>query len=205
MRETLPLGGHHIYDRLVARRLQHFYDRLAARRPEATSILDIGCGPGHMAAELARRHPAAQVTGIDLDPVQLGLARRHVSANLRYEPGASHDIPCSDASVDWILATETFHHWAQPLPSLHEMRRVLRPGGEAWIVEGAGDMTADEFTAWSGRRPFPFLMPWVRWIFRRHGYLPDALEKDVLSPARRVFDHVDHVREDGWWIVRLRR
>ncbi len=203
VRETLPWGGHHIFDRVVARRLQRFYDRITKRRPTARRILDVGCGPGHLAAALAHTHPEAQVRGIDMDPVQVRLARRHAADNLRYDVGASHALPVEDGAVDWVLATETFHHWSRPDDSLHELRRVLAPGGEAWIIEGAGDMTRDEFIAWTGKRPFPLLMPWVRWVFSNHGYVEADLQRDVLEPARRVFAEVNHEREDGWWIVTL--
>ncbi len=205
MRETLPFGGHHIFDRLVARRLQAFYHRLAQRRPDARAILDIGCGPGHMAAALADSHPDGDVLGLDLDPVQVRLARRHHErSNLRYEEGASHDLPLADESLDWVLTSESYHHWSQQDTSLQEIHRVLKPGGECWIIEGAGDMTKDELAAWSGRRPLPGVIIWVRWVFTLHGYLPDALQREVLDRAEASpFEEVQVAREDGWWIVRL--
>ncbi len=205
MRETLPWGGHHIFDVLVARRLQAFYGRLAQRRPDATAILDIGCGPGHMAAALAEAHPGADVVGLDLDPVQVRLARRHhARPNLRYEEGASHALPMADGSLDWVLTSESYHHWSEQTRSLEEIHRVLRPGGEFWIIEGAGDMSKAELAAWTGRRPWPGVIYWVRLIFRTHGYMPDALEREVLDKARASpFGDAAVVREDGWWIVRL--
>ncbi len=205
MRETLPWGGHHIFDILVARRLQAFYDRIAVRHPEARDIVDMGCGPGHLAAALAQSHPHADVQGIDLDPVQVRLARRHHElTNLTFDEAPSHDLPFDDASKDWAVATETFHHWSEPARSLHEIHRVLRPGGEFWIIEGAGDMTKDELEAWTGRRPLPGLTFWVRFIFKRHGYMPEALRRDVIAAAEASpFGGAEVTREDGWWVVRL--
>lgn len=204
VRETLPLGGHHIFDRLVARRLQRFYDRIASRRPEARAILDVGCGPGHLAAAAARGHPEADVLGVDLDPVQIRLARRHEAPNLRFELGASHELGLPDESRDWVLATETFHHWSKPGESLTEVFRVLRPGGTFWIIEGAGDMTRDELAAWTGRRPFPGLIWWVRLIFTTHGYTTKRLqERLVPALSDSPFGAPRVVREDGWWIIEL--
>ncbi len=197
MRETLPWGGHHIFDRLVARRLQRFYERFLERLPDAQDVLDVGCGPGHLAAALSER---ADVLGIDLDPVQIKIARR-AHPDVRFQEGASHALPVPDASQDWVLATESFHHWSRPHESAVEIHRVLRPGGQWWIVEGAADMTKDEFTAWTGRRPFPGLMAWVRMVFTQHGYSHTALEQDVLPVVAPHF-HVEVEREDGWWIVR---
>lgn len=51
-------------------------DRLAAARPEPRHIVEIGCGTGHNLCGLARRFPGAQITGIDLSPDMLAIARR---------------------------------------------------------------------------------------------------------------------------------
>ncbi len=201
MRETLPWGGHHIYDRLVARQLQRFYDQLALG-VRANDILDLGCGPGHLAAAIAQAQPDASVCGMDLDPVQVRLADRHAAPNLRYAVGASHAIPLDDESQDWVLATETFHHWKHPRRSLAEIARVLRPGGQLWIVEGAGDMTRDEFEAWTGKKPFPLLMVWVRAVFRRHGYTTKKLHRVVIPLLEASAFDAAIERVHGWWVIR---
>ena len=51
-------------------------DRLAATAPEARRLLEIGCGTGHNLCGLAHRFPEAQITGIDLSPDMLAIARR---------------------------------------------------------------------------------------------------------------------------------
>ena len=207
MRQTLPLGGHHLYDHVVARRLQRFYDRIAGRRPDARAVLDVGCGPGHLAAALARTHPDADVLGVDLDPAQLRIARHHHGApNLSFRGGASHALPLPDGSRDWVLATETFHHWIEPERSLTEVHRVLRPGGAFWLVEGAGDMTRAELAAWTGRTPFPGLTWWVRQVFRVHGYTRRTLEGEVLPMLEASpFGGANVAREDGWWVLEMRK
>ncbi len=204
MRETLPLGGHHFFDLLVARRLQRFYDRIAARNPQARAILDVGCGPGHLAAAIAKQRPHADVLGVDLDPVQIRLARRHQAPNLDFAVAGAHELGLPAASRDWVVATETFHHWSKPEASLAEIHRVLKPGGSFWIIEGAGDMTRDELAAWTGRRPFPGLTTWVRLIFRTHGYTPKNLYGRLLPLLEgSSFEKAVVTREDGWWIIEL--
>lgn len=51
-------------------------DRLSAARPEPCRLLEIGCGTGHNLYGLARRFPGARITGIDLSPDMLAIARR---------------------------------------------------------------------------------------------------------------------------------
>ncbi len=131
---------------------------------------------------------------------------KHQAPNLQYQIGASHDLDLPAASRDWVLASETFHHWIDPDGGLDEIHRVLQPGGALWIIEGAGDMTRDELQAWTGRRPFWGLTWWVRQVFRVHGYTTSALERDVVRRAKASpFGGCEVAREDGWWIVQMRK
>lgn len=203
MRETLPHGGHALYHHFVARRLASFYDRLAQQVPPARRILDVGCGPGQLARSLTH-HQEATVIGVDLDPVQVRTARRHteVGAGPLFVTGDVRCLPFPDGAFDLVVTTESYHHWGDPDRGLAETHRVLAPGGHLWIVEGAGDQTRKELSAWSGRRVPPGLHTLARWIFRRHGYLPEALEHDVLGPLKASPFASHHVRRvDGWWIV----
>lgn len=178
-----------------------FYQRIAERRPEARAIVDMGCGPGHLAAALAEAHPEATVTGMDVDPAQVRIARRN-HPGTRFQVGSSDATGLPAESADWVLATETYHHWSRPAEALAEIHRILRPGGRFWIVEGCGDMTKAELAAWTGRRPFPGLIFWVRLIFTRHGYRAAALQRDVVERLEASpFGGCDVQREDGWWIV----
>lgn len=206
MRETFPPGTRRLFDLLARRVLQRFYDRLATRRPEARAVLDLGCGPGHLAAAVARTHPGADVLGIDLDPRMVRMAqRRHHGRNLSFREGTAHDLSLPDASRDWVLTTESYHHWSRKPQSLDEVRRVLRPGGRFWLVEAAGDVTRDELAAWTGRRPWPGVTRLVRAATRSHGYTTDRLQSDVLPLLEPRFREVRVDREDGWWVVQATR
>ncbi len=205
MRETLPWGGHAFYDRLVASRLKTFYTRIADQFPFEGDFLDIGCGPGQLAAALHRLRPDARVVGMDLDPVQVKRAQRN-HPDVDYRVGDSGDLPFGDASMDRIIATESFHHWAEPEKALEEMHRVLRPGGQFWIVEGAGDQTRDEYRAWTGRPVWPGMLTVARIVFTLHGYTTARLE-DVVLPLvdASPFGGAEVDRVDGWWMVRMTR
>lgn len=106
-------------------------------------VLDVGTGFGPLAFELARRHPV-QVTGADRDGPVLGVARR-LAAGLagNLAAGSSVDfvqapaeaLPFADRTFDLVTASLLFQHLADPEPVVDEMRRVLRPGGHAFVFD----------------------------------------------------------------------
>ena len=101
------------------------------------AILDIGCGPGDLAAMLAKRLPQVRVVGLDLSPSMVELAReRHgAEGRLRFEAGDAASLPFEAQSFDLVVSTLSLHHWPDPGAAFGEMRRVLRPGGAAFIYD----------------------------------------------------------------------
>jgi 2-polyprenyl-6-hydroxyphenyl methylase/3-demethylubiquinone-9 3-methyltransferase len=90
-------------------------------------VLDVGCGEGVFAAELARA--GAQVVGIDAAEEPLRRARaRHPELDLRLVDGEG-DWPLPDAGFDAVWAGEVIEHVADTAAWLSEVRRVLRSGG----------------------------------------------------------------------------
>lgn len=104
-------------------------------------VLDLGCGAGHLAAELVGR--GAQVVGVDGS----GRLLRHAGALLG--DGAElhrHDLEepllfAADASFDGVVAALVLHHVDARAQLLGEVARVLRPGG--WFVVSTHHPTAD--------------------------------------------------------------
>jgi 2-polyprenyl-3-methyl-5-hydroxy-6-metoxy-1,4-benzoquinol methylase len=94
-------------------------------------VLDVGCGEGHFAAELARA--GAQVVGIDVAEVPLRRARgRHPELDLRLV-AAEGPWELADASFDVVWAGEVIEHVADTAAWLSEVRRVLRSGGRLLV------------------------------------------------------------------------
>jgi 2-polyprenyl-3-methyl-5-hydroxy-6-metoxy-1,4-benzoquinol methylase len=90
-------------------------------------VLDVGCGEGRFAAELARA--GVEVVGIDVAAEPLRRAReRDPELDLRQAPPAGA-WPLQDASFDAVWAGEVIEHVADTAGWLSELRRVLRSGG----------------------------------------------------------------------------
>jgi 2-polyprenyl-3-methyl-5-hydroxy-6-metoxy-1,4-benzoquinol methylase len=90
-------------------------------------VLDVGCGEGRFAAELA--DAGARVVGVDVAEEPLRRARaRHPQLDLRLVP-AEGAWDLQDASFDVVWAGEVIEHVADTAAWLSEVRRVLRSGG----------------------------------------------------------------------------
>ena len=113
---------------------------VAAVHPPAVSVLDVGCGPAHLAIRLAREH-GLRVTAVDLDPAMVARATRNVErafgpaddSRPAVVQGDVADLPFAEGSFDLVVSTFSMHHWADPAAGLTELHRVLRPGGRALI------------------------------------------------------------------------
>jgi ubiquinone/menaquinone biosynthesis C-methylase UbiE len=95
------------------------------------TVVDVGCGPGHAVAELAAAH--LKTIGVDPDPDAIAAARAR-TADAMFHVARSDELPLEDESVDGYRASRLFHLLADPLPTLTEARRVLRPGGRIVLV-----------------------------------------------------------------------
>ena len=100
-------------------------------------VLDIGCGPGFLAAEMADAvGPAGSVHGIDPSPAMLTIAAgRSAAAPLTFEPGEATTLPLADTSIDVVTATQVYEYVADVAAALAEVRRVLRPGGRLLVLD----------------------------------------------------------------------
>jgi 2-polyprenyl-3-methyl-5-hydroxy-6-metoxy-1,4-benzoquinol methylase len=103
-------------------------DFLLGRIHAGERVLDVGCGEGCFAAELARA--GAEVVGIDVaaEPLRRARERHPELVDLRRLPSAG-TWPLEDASFDAVWAGEVIEHVADTAGWLSELRRVLRSGG----------------------------------------------------------------------------
>lgn len=98
-----------------------------------TKLLDVGCGPGTISAELSLSTPQGSVTAIDLSSDVIELAKREHSAadypNLNFDTGDVYALNYPDNSFDIVYTHQVLQHLGKPIEALLEMKRVLRPGG----------------------------------------------------------------------------
>jgi ubiquinone/menaquinone biosynthesis C-methylase UbiE len=127
---------------------------IARVAPEEARVLEVGCGPGRLSILLARRH-GLRVSGVDLDPEMIELARANAAAEGDGETpsfvvGNASALSFPDESFDLVVSTLSMHHWADPSTALNEIGRVLRPHGRALVWDLRGG-----FVPMHGRLPDP--------------------------------------------------
>ncbi len=97
------------------------------------SILDVGCGPGTITADLADRVGDGEVVGLDRAGEVVAAATADFPAtghpNLRFTTGDVYELGFADESFDVVYAHQVLQHLTDPVAALVEMARVVRPGG----------------------------------------------------------------------------
>ncbi|MFE9339823.1 methyltransferase domain-containing protein [Streptomyces sp. NPDC007063] len=96
-------------------------------------VLDIGCGPGTITADLAARVPQGSVTGLDaasgiLDQARATAQERGLT-NTAFTTGDVHALDFTSGDFDVVHAHQTLQHVGDPVGALREMRRVCAPDG----------------------------------------------------------------------------
>lgn len=122
-------------------------DRLWRRRlvreiGSANLVLDIATGTAEVAIEASNRLNEARVIGIDPSEKMLRLGRRKIESlgmggKVTLIQGVAENLPFKDDTFDGVTIAFGIRNTIDPLNSLREMKRVLRPGGKAGILEFA--------------------------------------------------------------------
>lgn len=132
------------YDGLVAatireRKFRAAVIEQAGLRP-GQRVLDLGCGTGTLAIEMARHCPGLQIFGLDGDPGVLARAERKATqagVEITWQQGLATKLPYPEASFDRAVSTLFFHHLAaqDKVSAATELYRVLRPAGQLHVAD----------------------------------------------------------------------
>jgi SAM-dependent methyltransferase len=135
-------------------------EHVTAGRPRPL-VVDLGCGPGSLAARLAARLPRADIVAVDMDPLLLELGRTHHAEAARFvdvtvgTDGWTAHLGV-DRPLDAAVSTTALHYLAEPelRRTYRELAALLRPGGA--LVNGdhlpPDRAPFSEITAHVGRR-----------------------------------------------------
>jgi SAM-dependent methyltransferase len=108
----------------TARAVEPLLDGAGVR--DGSVVLDVACGPGHVAAAAARR--GARVTGVDLSAEMVAVAAR-AHPEIRFRKGDAEALPFDAGIFGAVVCNFGLGHFPRPEVALKEMARVLAPGG----------------------------------------------------------------------------
>jgi len=116
--------------------------RLAAELDDGEDVLDVATGTAEVAIEVARKHPAARVIGIDPSANMLRIAKEKVAAlgfsdRIELVSGAAESLSFEEKRFDSVTIAFGIRNTVDYRLSLGEMRRVLRDGGKLLVLEFA--------------------------------------------------------------------
>jgi SAM-dependent methyltransferase len=122
---------------MAGRRAEEHFAFLLGHLAPGMDLLDCGCGPGTLTAELAERVAPGRAVGVDASAEQFALGRGAARvagiATLELIEAEIPPLPFPAASFDAVSVHALVEHLADPSALFAEFRRVLRPGGVAGI------------------------------------------------------------------------
>ena len=119
-------------------------------------ILDVGCGPGKLLSDL--REQGWKVYGVDFSPIAVEYARSQHGLDVRL--GDLFQAGYESGFFDVVMFNHSLEHIYNPVETLKEAHRILKPGGLLFIsIPNAGGLEAKIFGKW-----------WVHWDTPRHLY-----------------------------------
>lgn len=188
------MASKRVYNKAESKRTEQAYlspeiERQRARTLEVINpqpgerIVDIGCGPGLLARELAAGvSESGRIVGADNSAAMLELARNRCVKlpNVEFVECAATNLAVDNASADVVVCVQVLLYVADVPKALEEMHRVLKPGGRAFILETDWRSTVlhshDEvlteriIEAWDKAVPSPRLPPRLGPLLRQTGF-----------------------------------
>jgi arsenite methyltransferase len=188
------------FDGAAAQRIEQVYltqdiieqrraTRALLRLQPGETVLDVGCGPGFLLAEMADEVGAqGKLNGIDASADMIALARQRCRgfSTVALQEADALALPFADSTFDVVVSTQVYEYVADIAAALREAARVLRPGGRLLIVA-----TDWESSVWNNSDEARMARVLEAW--REHGAdsrLPRSLPK-YLRDTGLALDKVD--------------
>lgn len=178
------------YDRTTRKDMPEFRTlaaRIAGVVPPAGTVLEVAPGPGFLSIEMARR--GLNVRAVDISTSFVEIARRNATAEgvqVQFQQGNASALPVETGSVDFVVCRAAFKNFSEPVKALAEMRRVLRPGGTALLIDLRRDVQMSEIESYVNGLGVSWVSrALVRFTFRnmliKRAYMLDEIRRMTIE------------------------
>jgi ubiquinone/menaquinone biosynthesis C-methylase UbiE len=165
------------------------------------TMLDLGTGPGYLPIEIVKRAPEIHITGVDLSPKLIHMARLNaqqagLSHQLTFEIGNSAGLRFGDGVFDMVISTGMLHSLKNPVVVLTETNRVLKKDADAWIYDPANVIQYIDKVKWKAsldRRERFFL--WIFGLLGLHKPMAVYRKNDVIPMIEAAGFHKYRIDE----------
>lgn len=165
-------------------------------------VLDVGCGPGALTAELVRRLGEGAVSAVDPSEQFVAAARDRYSG-VDVQHASAERLPFDDSGFDAAFAQLVVHFMADPVVGLREMKRVTAAGGivAACVWDHAGERTPLAAFWQAARELDPEVHDESGLAGAREGHLGELLEAAGLNSIRKTTIEASarFASFDEWW------
>jgi ubiquinone/menaquinone biosynthesis C-methylase UbiE len=166
--------------------------RISGQLASGADVLEVAPGPGYFAIELAKRGDY-RISGLDISRTFVEIARTNAAkarVEIDFRQGDAAKMPFADTTFDFLLCRAAFKNFSRPAGALEEMHRVLKPGGEALIIDlrrdasmesirqGVKEMRLTAMNAVITRLTF-------RWMLLRRAYTKGEFEQMIAGTTFR--------------------
>ncbi len=188
----------HWYDGRARRELDEYQSlarRMAERLPAGSTVLEVAPGPGFFAIELAKLGQY-KITGLDISETFVKLAHENAtreSVEVDFRHGDASHMPFESGTFDFIFCRAALQNFRDPVKALGEMRRVLRIGGTAVVLDLRKDLPGKVINA-CVRKVHTGIADWLmnhlifRLILVRRAHTTDQLRRFISESGFRKFD-----------------
>ncbi|MBE0650311.1 MAG: class I SAM-dependent methyltransferase [Bacteroidales bacterium] len=166
-------------------KLSQAYDRLISHIQKGQKVLDIGCGTGALTIKAARRD--AKVTGIDINPQMLDIAKKHAEAfhlsdRIRFiEAGVAEMESMEAKSFDVVMSGLCFSELSEDEQAyaLKQIKRILKDGGMLLLAD---ETIAGNFFLRAINLPVKIVIKIITYVLTQTGthairHLPEKVKK----------------------------
>jgi SAM-dependent methyltransferase len=169
--------------------------------PASGGTLDVGCGEGRLTRDLAAL--GHDVVGVDASPTLLAAARE-ASPELELHRADAADLPFPAASFGLVIAFMSFQDVDDLPGALHEVARVLAPGGRLCLAIVHPLNSAGTFTSRTADSPFVIEGSYLDESVTDETFERDGLAMRFVSRHRPLETYTELLTANGLLIERLR-